>query len=728
MRRKDLIPTSFDCETFLIKQGVRTPKLVCASWKVKGELAQMATRAGALDAFEEIISNKRKLFVAANFGFDAGVCLAARPDLLPIFFEALADGRVSDIQIRQALIDIREGLYGLDRTQPSPHSERGYAPLKGRYRVEYLAKLYRQLDLSKDKNDPDSPRLRYCEMDGLPLEAYPENFKTYSLGDADHESDIWLDQEAYCEETGNHNLDREDDEVRAVWALNLMSIWGLRTDEEYVRKLAEQIEQEHEESRLKLLRAGLLKIQTCKRKKRDDGTGWDEEVADQIQQAHLDYVASLHGGTELPEWVGPFERAHAKGKKLRFATNTAELKRRVEVAYRGQPPLTDGGGVKTDRDTLFESSDEILELFGDSTNVEKLRGTYLPFLYQGAESQINSEFNGVVESLRTSAYDPNVQNLPSRGRYSIRPAFVAPPGWAYVSVDYSALEMVTLAECNYQLFGYSKMMDAINAGKDLHCMLGGGITGESYETFLAAVNAKDKKYKNVRQGAKAGNFGFGGFMGAPKFVLAKRKDWSPEFPDGLRFCELLGRLPKCGQAGVVMEHQGRPCPPVCPVCLEIASNIRKVYFETWEEMNDFQRYVQRATRAEGHATLIIPGTTVERGKCAYSAFANGHFQGLAAVGAKRALWDVAQECYVDRKSPLFGCRPVVFVHDEIIIEAPLDRLHESAYRLRDVMVNAMQQVTPHVKVSAEPAAAVRWYKEMDKRFDAAGRLIPWEPK
>lgn len=726
------VPISFDCETHLLRPGVRTPRLVCASWKEPGKPAQMATREGAIKRFREILLDDHYILVAANIGFDAGVMIAADPTLLPLFFAAVEAGRVSDVQVRQALIDIRDGLWGYDRTRPSAESETGFAKLNGRYRVEYLAKLYLDLDLSYEKNDPNSPRLRYAEMEGKTLDEYPELFVTYSLGDAEHELAIWLAQEQWCERTGNHNLDREPEEIRASWSLQLMSIWGWRTDPEYVEALASAIEAEHVESRLKLLRAGLLKIVTCTREKQEDGT-YKEQIPDEITPEHVAIVDELAKDGTQRDWIKPFRSAYAKGKHLRFGADTKALKARCSLAYKGKPPISPPskkfpeGQVKTDRDTLFESADELLELYGDTTNIEKLRGTYVPVLRQGTKYPINPEYNVLVESLRTSCGDPNIQNLPARGKYSIRPAFVAALGWAYISVDYSALEMVTLAQSNLWLFGYSRMAEAINAKKDCHCIIGGAMINEPYELFKGAVDAKDKRHKNIRQGGKAGNFGFGGFMGAPKFVSAKRKDWSEDFPNGIRFCELLGKLSHCGDAGTTTEFRGRECLPVCPECVDIAYDIRVSYFNVWEEMNEFQQYVQQHTSG-GDATLVIPATTVERGGCRYSAFANGHFQGLAAVGAKRALWAVCKECYVQSDSPLYGCRPIGFIHDEIIIEAPLDRLHEAAFRLRDVMVDEMQKLCPDVLVQAEPAAATRWYKAMDKRFDANGRLICWEPE
>jgi DNA polymerase I-like protein with 3'-5' exonuclease and polymerase domains len=70
----------------------------------------------------------------------------------------------------------------------------------------------------------------------------------------------------------------------------------------------------------------------------------------------------------------------------------------------------------------------------------------------------------------------------------------------------------------------------------------------------------------------------------------------------------------------------------------------------------------------------------------------------------------------------------LFVHDEFIIEAPEDRIHEAANRLSEVMIVGMREVVPDVKISTEFAAARRWYKGASAVYDENKRLIPWEPK
>jgi hypothetical protein len=109
--------------------------------------------------------------------------------------------------------------------------------------------------------------------------------------------------------------------------------------------------------------------------------------------------------------------------------------------------------------------------------------------------------------------------------------------------------------------------------------------------------------------------------------------------------------------------------------------------------------------------------------CTRRALANHSFQSLAGFGAKHALWLVSRECYVDRSSPLYGSRPVVFAHDEVITEIPENVAHEAAYRQAEIQIAAMREFVPDVHVAAEPALMRRWFKEAE---NSQGSL--WPPR
>lgn len=313
----------------------------------------------------------------------------------------------------------------------------------------------------------------------------------------------------------------------------------------------------------------------------------------------------------------------------------------------------------------------------------------------------------------------------------IRECYVAREGWALTSVDFPALEMITLAQVLFWRYGPNAMQAAINRDDDLHCRLVAEMVGKPYDGIVA-VKKKDPYIANLRQAGKAGNFGFAGGMGPVKFVISKRKDKSDEFPNGIRFCELLGRQKKCGETPMEVEWRGNKYSPFCPVCAVCAVEIREAYLKAWPEMVQFFRDCSTETSQHEHGGwLTIPGTNVIRGPLTYTSYANGHFQGLAAVGAKRALWEVTKASYVDKKSPLYRvCRPVAFIHDEILAEIWIPALHEAAWEMTRIMRETMQAITPDVLVSKkmEPAAATRWFKAMEYVKGPDGKMALWGPK
>jgi len=103
--------------------------------------------------------------------------------------------------------------------------------------------------------------------------------------------------------------------------------------------------------------------------------------------------------------------------------------------------------------------------------------------------------------------------------------------------------------------------------------------------------------------------------------------------------------------------------------------------------------------------------------CSFGSALNFVFQGLAADGAKAALWALYRK----------GFRIVNFIHDEVILEVPLDRLDELTAQAESIMIAEMRKFVPGVAIRTEATAMLRWTKKVKTRKDAQGRLIPWQP-
>jgi len=312
--------------------------------------------------------------------------------------------------------------------------------------------------------------------------------------------------------------------------------------------------------------------------------------------------------------------------------------------------------------------------------------------------------------------------MPRKG--TIRPCFVPRPGWVYVSCDYAALELATLAQCCLNLGLPSAMANAINEGQDLHSRLAGRFVGISYEDAMARKASKDPEFQGLRQSAKPANFGLPGLMGPPRLVLTARKD-------GVYFCEGAGSTPKgqCSTNVKAYRYKGRAIPPTCSVCLELATEYRELWYSEWPEMRDYHRItVEAAEECERGEAFESFGTGMLRMETSPNAVANHLFQNLAAQGAKHAAWLLAKECYLPGSVMYNNSRLVVFVHDETICEVREEVLTECAFRQAELMVQGMREYVPDVLIQVEPAAMRRWFKGAEKVLGGDGRLRPWWPK
>lgn len=377
--------------------------------------------------------------------------------------------------------------------------------------------------------------------------------------------------------------------------------------------------------------------------------------------------------------------------------------------------------------------------------------------------------NVLLDTGRAS-YGDVIQQLPRAG--GIRECFIARPGKVLASVDYGGLELATHAQNCLFTVGFARLAEALNRGVKVHDALAATFLGITYEEFAAGLKGERgpkiaKLYKNVRQAVKPANFGFPGGMGEVKLVLQQRQ----QGPDtvtldgkkykGLRFCVLLGAH-RCGEnadgtSNKITEYKRKPITPTCSACIAVAKDIREKWFKQWPENEPYFEFVSdcvengQQIRSGAREFRLKPGQVMQhkshriRGGVEFCAGANGFFQGLAADGAKLALTRVSRECYDStfrmengERSPLYGCRIILFAHDELIVEGDEGTAHLWAPRISTVMIASMREYTPDVAVEAPPALMARWWKaaeplyrnaagEICKPDDSGARLSVWSP-
>jgi DNA polymerase-1 len=261
-------------------------------------------------------------------------------------------------------------------------------------------------------------------------------------------------------------------------------------------------------------------------------------------------------------------------------------------------------------------------------------------------------------------------------------------GFVFVAADYSQVELHCLAQsCKDLLASESRLLELLNDGTDVHVLLASMLLGQEYEQAVAAIAAGDEETIGARQTAKAANYGYPGGCSARTF------------------------------AGIAQAQD-------LPVDARTAARIRAVWFHMLPEMTEFFEFVKSCKTGDGWYFARLPRTGFVRSGCTFTAACNTYFQGLAAAGAKRALWHVARAQRFEPESPLFGTYLVNFVHDELLLEAPESRAHEAALELQRLMEKHMNALIPDCPTRAEPVV-MRWWSKKAKTIVRDGRLIPW---
>jgi DNA polymerase-1 len=140
-----------------------------------------------------------------------------------------------------------------------------------------------------------------------------------------------------------------------------------------------------------------------------------------------------------------------------------------------------------------------------------LKATYadaLPRLIHPASGRLHTRFSQTGTATgRLSSSNPNLQNIPIRtelGR-EIRAAFIASPGCALLSADYSQIELRILAHLSEDPI----LVEAFRRGEDIH-------SRTAQEVFGVAPFAQTREHRRV---AKVINFGV--IYGLSAFGLAQ---------------------------------------------------------------------------------------------------------------------------------------------------------------------------------------------------------------
>lgn len=319
-------------------------------------------------------------------------------------------------------------------------------------------------------------------------------------------------------------------------------------------------------------------------------------------------------------------------------------------------------GYSTNAEVLEElrAVHPVVDKLLEYRTLSKLKSTYCDGLLKviGEDGRIHSSFNQTeTRTGRISSTEPNLQNIPVRqevGR-ELRRFFRASEGKVLCDADYSQIELRVLAS----MAGDQTMIDAFNSNQDIHRITASQVFGiaESMVTPL------------MRSRAKAVNFGIVYGIGAHSLS----KDIGVSYKEAKAYID--GYLTNFSAVKGFME--------------DLIEGAKKLgYAETL-----FGRRRPLPELRAGNVMTRSFGERVAR---------NMPIQGTAADIIKIAMVNVYQRL----KEEGLSARLILQVHDELIVEAPLEEAEKAAFILKTEMEAAAQMA---VQLTADVQIGKTWY-------------------
>jgi DNA polymerase-1 len=324
----------------------------------------------------------------------------------------------------------------------------------------------------------------------------------------------------------------------------------------------------------------------------------------------------------------------------------------------------------TDDGTLADLDHPLAGLLRDWRSAAKLAGSYgRGFLADHApDGFVLPSWRQIgAESGRMSCSDPNLQQVPRTREY--RRCFVARPGHVLVKADYSQIELRIAA----RIAPEPEMVKAYRAGEDLHARTAARLLGKK-----SAEVTKDD-----RQLAKAVNFGllFGmGWKGLQGYAAANF---------GVRLSD--------AEARSYRETFFRVYPGLKRWHQRVGGQLDRLFRQDPDGTHEVRTLAGRRRVlpvARGAGENRYPGKPDAL---------NAPVQGTGADGLKAAiglLWERRAECP--------GAVPVIFAHDEIVLEAPEEHADRAGEWLRRAMIDGMAPLIDPVPVEVAVNVGRTW--------------------
>lgn len=319
-------------------------------------------------------------------------------------------------------------------------------------------------------------------------------------------------------------------------------------------------------------------------------------------------------------------------------------------------------GYSVDAATLEELDHPIVAAILRYRELSKLKSTYIEGMkavMNPISGKVHTCFNQCVTATgRLSSTEPNLQNIPvrrSEGR-EIRKMFVPSPECMLVTADYSQIELRLLAHFSEE----PKLIEAYRENGDIHALTASKIFNVPLEDVTP----------EMRSSAKAVNFGI--IYGISGFGLSKN-------------------------AGV-SRYQ--------------AKTFIEQYFATYPKIKEYMDSNVETAKKQGYLTTMFGRIRyfleLSSPKHSIRAFGeraamNMPLQGTASDIIKISMLKVYRE--IKRRN--LKAKLILQVHDELIVDAPIEEKDEVAEILKNGMETAAELRVP---LTVNVASGKNWYE------------------
>ncbi len=336
-----------------------------------------------------------------------------------------------------------------------------------------------------------------------------------------------------------------------------------------------------------------------------------------------------------------------------FNINSTQQLGHVLFDQLGLPPVKKTKtGYSTNADVLEKlmGRHPIIQVILDYRQLTKLKSTYADGLGKviDPDGRIHTSFqNTVTATGRLSSTEPNLQNIPVRTQLGaqLRKMFVAGPGMALVDADYSQIELRLLA-CMAE---DQAMMEGFRSGEDIHTITASQVFGVPQEEVTPLM----------RRSAKAVNFGI--VYGISPFSLSQ-------------------------DIGVTVQQ---------------AKEYMDKYFEHYAGVRAYMDAVVERAKKDGYVSTLfgrrrwvpeLKSSNFNTRSFGERVALNAPIQGTAADIIKLAMIRVRNRLL---EEGLRG-RLVLQVHDELIVECPLEEVPAVCKLVKEEMEGAAALPVPLV--------------------------------